>query len=65
MNLVLPTTDNEKNLEDFRLLDDNESDIRPLAVRPLNHFEREPNPWGFLFSGSSVRMAYPDGVVFP
>ena len=24
--------------------------IRPLAVRPLNHPEREPTPWGFLFS---------------
>lgn len=25
--------------------------IRPLAVRPLDHPERVPNPWGFLFSG--------------
>lgn len=25
--------------------------IRPLAVRPLNHPERVPNPWGFSISG--------------
>ena len=25
--------------------------IRPLAVSPLNHPERVPIPWGFLFSG--------------
>ncbi|MHB1274085.1 MAG: hypothetical protein ACYCZD_15220 [Rhodanobacter sp.] len=27
------------------------SHIRPMAVRPLDHPEREPTPWGFLFSG--------------
>lgn len=26
--------------------------IRPLAVRPLDHPEREPTPWGFLFSAT-------------
>lgn len=26
------------------------SHIRPMAVRPLDHPERWPNPWGFLFS---------------
>lgn len=26
--------------------------IRPLAVRPLDHPERWPTPWGFLFSGA-------------
>ncbi len=26
------------------------SDIRPMAVRPLDHPERWPTPWGFLFS---------------
>jgi len=25
--------------------------IRPLAVRPLIHSERVPNPWGFFISG--------------
>ncbi len=25
--------------------------IRPMAVRPLDHPERRPTPWGFLFSG--------------
>jgi len=33
---------------------DNSSYIRPLAVRPLNHPEGEPTPWGFLVSGSPV-----------
>jgi hypothetical protein len=26
--------------------------IRPMAVRPLDHPERWPTPWGFLFSDS-------------
>lgn len=26
------------------------SHIRPMAVRPLDHPERWPTPWGFLFS---------------
>jgi hypothetical protein len=30
----------------------NLSHIRPLAVRPLTHPERVPNPWGFSISGS-------------
>ena len=29
--------------------------IRPLAVRPLNHPESVPNPWGFSFSGVQCR----------
>ena len=41
-------------LEDSHGLADNKQHIRPLAVRPLNHPEREPNPWGFLFSSISV-----------
>lgn len=28
------------------------SHIRPMAVRPLDHPERWPTPWGFLFSDS-------------
>jgi hypothetical protein len=28
--------------------------IRPLAVRPLNHPERVPNPWGFFVSKPRV-----------
>jgi hypothetical protein len=32
--------------------------IRPMAVRPLNHPEREPTPWGFLFSDAEeIRSA--------
>ncbi len=31
--------------------------IRPLAVRPLNYPEREPTPWGFLFSALKKRAA--------
>ena len=42
------------SLEDSHGLADNKQHIRPLAVRPLNHPEREPNPWGFLFSSTSV-----------
>ena len=34
---------------------DNTQYIRPLAVRPLNNYERVPNPWGFFVSGRSVR----------
>jgi len=34
---------------------DNTRYIRPLAVRPLNNYERVPNPWGFFASGRSVR----------
>lgn len=30
--------------------------IRPMAVRPLDHPERWPNPWGFLFSDSGFAM---------
>lgn len=33
--------------------------IRPLAVRPLDHPERWPTPWGFLFSGSERMLAAP------
>lgn len=29
--------------------------IRPLAVRPLNHPESVPNPWGFSFFGVQYR----------
>ena len=25
--------------------------IRPMAVRPLTHSERVPNPWGFFMPG--------------
>lgn len=31
--------------------------IRPLAVSPLNYLESEPNPRGFLFSGSLIAGA--------
>ncbi len=30
--------------------------IRPMAVRPLDHPERWPTPWGFLFSDSGFAM---------
>jgi hypothetical protein len=30
--------------------------IRPMAVRPLDHPEREPTPWGFLFLGSKATV---------
>jgi|GEM_PF-2614550 len=33
--------------------------IRPLAVRPLNYPEREPTPWGFLFSDTGKTRAAP------
>lgn len=33
--------------------------IRPMAVRPLDHPERWPNPWGFLFSGPGKPRAAP------
>ena len=33
--------------------------IRPMAVRPLDHPEREPTPWGFLFSGPGNTRAVP------
>ena len=32
----------------------NAKHIRPLAVSPLNYLESEPNPRGFLFSGSLI-----------
>lgn len=34
--------------------------IRPMVLRPLDHPERWPTPWGFFFSGSqklSVKVA--------
>lgn len=33
--------------------------IRPMAVRPLDHPERWPTPWGFLFSGSEKAREAP------
>ena len=30
--------------------------IRPMAVRPLDHPERWPTPWGFLFSDTESAM---------
>jgi len=39
---------NDKNIEVTANLDDNTQHIRPLAVRPLNNYERVPNPWGFF-----------------
>lgn len=35
----------------------NSQHIRPLAVSPLNYLESEPNPRGFLFSGSLIAGA--------
>jgi hypothetical protein len=35
----------------------NTKHIRPLAVSPLNYLESEPNPRGFLFSGSLIAGA--------
>jgi hypothetical protein len=34
------------------------SHIRPLAVRPLDHPERWPTPWGFLFSGADCARGW-------
>lgn len=39
--------------------------IRPLAVRPLDHPEREPTPWGFLFSATEKPGLQPTSGVQP
>ena len=49
MKPLLTTHGHDNILEKLFRLTDTMKDIRPLAVRPLIHPERVPNPWGFLF----------------
>ena len=42
--------DEVEHLEALEAIDYSLYHIRPMAVSPLIHSERVPNPWGFSFS---------------